>query len=574
MLGSFAFSIFYEFLTCFRRTRLSVAAWRSAHPCRWRGAVATLFALQLACGYTLMLVAMTYQVELFAATILGLGVGHFAFNTTAPVSASVDPCCDDGSFDASDCGGENKLRALTAPLLPPSAANGMEPTLSGAVTMAVEGMVCEHCTAAVDAALRAVAGVTDVSVDLAASQARVQGGAPVDDLVSAVNAAGYRATAQSPAQRIGGTREGYEAPSVPLSQADDDDVAMPRRMREAEKRKREAAAAAGGAPPSDGGSTTWLTVEGMVCNGCRSRVERALNGLGSVSSVFVDLHAALARVCHEPSLPLDQLIATVRQLGYRPTMSADEAVQAYEAAARTESQKSNPSDHQLMLEIDGMHCAACVAKVERSLSELGGVTHASVSLLGKSAKVLFEPRRIGVQDIFTAIDSLGYRAVPHSDGAETSALVTQGLADEARSWRACVLGSLSWTLPIMMLSMVLPMTPLAPLLMTPVVHGLSVRVALLWLLATVVQVTYGARFYRSAWTALRHCTTNMDTLVALGTSIAYGYSVLVVVCAWHQRSRPRSSAQLSLSASPDSPVADPCTPAGDQHRGRLEWAGR
>ena len=117
----------------------------------------------------------------------------------------------------------------------------------------------------------------------------------------------------------------------------------------------------------------------------------------------------------------------------------------------------------------------------------------------------------------------------HSGTAKNTALVTQGMADETRAWREAFVGSLCWTLPIAMLSMILPMTPLAPHLQTALVRGASVRVIVLWLLATVVQLAYGARFYRSAWAGLRHCATNMDTLVALGTSVAYGYSVLVVV---------------------------------------------
>lgn len=507
MVGSLSFGLFYEFLSCLRRTWLRPAPWRVAHPLLWRCGMAAFFTLQLACGYTLMLIAMTYQVELFAATVFGIGIGHFAFNVTSPDSASTDPCCPDN-----EPSGKRKLGALEAPLLPSPARKGS----SEGVSVSVDGMVCEHCVASVDAALKAVAGVTEVSVDLEAGLARVHGEAAVDALLSAVNAAGFRATP------LDGARSAYEAPRLAARKS-------------YEKAEKEWST---GTRLADGALQTWLTVEGMTCNGCRARVEKALNDLGAIVSVYVDLHSALTRVRHQPSLTVAQMIAAVEQLGYRPSVSAAEAVQAYQHASQAESQMSSPSDHVLSLEIDGMHCAACASKVEAVLTDLDGVRHASVSILAKSAKVMFEPRRTGVRAISLAIESLGYRAVVHSGTAENTALVTQGMSEEVRSWRGRFVGSLGWTLPIMTLSMVLPMTPLAPHLTTPVVRGMSVRVALLWLLATVVQFAYGARFYRSAWAGLRHCVTNMDTLVALGTSIAYGYSVLTVVSG--QRSSHRS----------------------------------
>ena len=76
--------------------------------------------------------------------------------------------------------------------------------------------------------------------------------------------------------------------------------------------------------------------------------------------------------------------------------------------------------------------------------------------------------------------------------------------------------------PIFVLSMVLPHTPLAPPLESQMARGISWRVAILWFLATPMQLIFGMRFYVSAFAALRHCVTNMDTLVALGTTVVTG----------------------------------------------------
>ena len=88
--------------------------------------------------------------------------------------------------------------------------------------------------------------------------------------------------------------------------------------------------------------------------------------------------------------------------------------------------------------------------------------------------------------------------------------------------------ALMLTLPMLFVSMVLPNTPLSVLTSYQLVRGLKVQNVLVWAIATPVQFVLGKRFYLSAFAALRHGVTNMDTLVALGTSFAYGYSVLTL----------------------------------------------
>lgn len=88
--------------------------------------------------------------------------------------------------------------------------------------------------------------------------------------------------------------------------------------------------------------------------------------------------------------------------------------------------------------------------------------------------------------------------------------------------------ALMLTLPMLFVSMVLPNTPLNVLTSYQLMRGLKVQNVLVWAIATPIQFVLGKRFYLSAFAALRHGVTNMDTLVALGTSTAYGYSVLTL----------------------------------------------
>lgn len=165
-----------------------------------------------------------------------------------------------------------------------------------------------------------------------------------------------------------------------------------------------------------------------------------------------------------------------------------------------------------------MHCASCAANIQRQLKKTPGVTEAQVNYANEQATVAFDGQKKTLIEIERGIKRLGYipHIQEHNHGAD--------LADEERTkelnslqQKLIVSGSLAAIL-------VLSMFPFAPeFLMNPLV---------LWLLATPVQFWAGRRFYQSAWSALRNTTVNMDTLVVLGTSAAYGYSVVAALFGW------------------------------------------
>jgi len=180
-----------------------------------------------------------------------------------------------------------------------------------------------------------------------------------------------------------------------------------------------------------------------------------------------------------------------------------------------------------------MTCAACVGAVERALLKHPGVLQASVSLMSSSGKVAYDEHKTHPADLLALIEELGYGATlvtkasrtGGSDGGGGSGGSTDRATLEARTWLRQFLGSALFTLPIFLIAVVLPKTSMRQPLSTPVVPGLSVRVLLLGLLTTPVQFGFGLRFFKSALGALRHGSTNMDVLVALGSSAAYFYSL-------------------------------------------------
>ncbi|NSW77414.1 MAG: copper-translocating P-type ATPase [Chthonomonadetes bacterium] len=170
-----------------------------------------------------------------------------------------------------------------------------------------------------------------------------------------------------------------------------------------------------------------------------------------------------------------------------------------------------PSTQEIHLQIEGMTCAACVARVERALKRVTGVHEAVVNLATESATLQVDPTVARLEQLLEAVENAGYRAQPLADETSPS-LPSERSAQELRASRRRLLASMVLTLPVFVLSMAF--------------HHPSP--ALQWLmlaLTTPVQFVIGAPFYVKAWHALRARTATMETLIVLGTSAAYFYSL-------------------------------------------------
>jgi Cu+-exporting ATPase len=163
------------------------------------------------------------------------------------------------------------------------------------------------------------------------------------------------------------------------------------------------------------------------------------------------------------------------------------------------------------LQIAGMRCASCSARLEKSLNELPDVT-AVVNIATEKASLTYDPSRTDLEAILETVRHTGFDAHPARDFAAEKADRMAMLKHE----RNLFLVSLLLTLPLIV----------EMALMFAGVH-LMFPIWLQWLLATPVQFWAGARFYQGAWAALRSGGSNMDVLVALGTSAAYFMSVAV-----------------------------------------------
>jgi len=230
-----------------------------------------------------------------------------------------------------------------------------------------------------------------------------------------------------------------------------------------------------------------IHITGMTCTTCAATIEKGLAETPGVERANVNFASEKASVEYDPSkVGLAKIKNTISQLGY--------------GAATKKS----------IFPVSGMTCASCVARVEQALLSVPGVISASVNLASEKATVEFiEGTRIA--DLKRAVKEAGYEL---GSEAETLEDVTTAAQREIRTVRNRFI-----------LAAILAGAIMA-LMWAPSFIGKSY---LLWVLATPVLFWAGWRFYRGAWGALRHRTADMNTLIAVGTSAAYFYSMVAVL---------------------------------------------
>lgn len=263
-----------------------------------------------------------------------------------------------------------------------------------------------------------------------------------------------------------------------------------------------------------------LEIGGMTCASCASRVEKALTKLPGVARATVNLATERARVEGDATLESQQLADAVRKAGYEATPVANADMGAHTATqTATRATTSGTTE----LEIGGMTCAACALRVEKALAKVPGVARASVNLATETATV--HPQSAASADasaLIAAVRQAGYEAtlsappapVAPADTTSPTTASVERKRIQTRRELASVVASALLTVPLV-----------AP--MFGEWFGLHATLPP-WpqfVLASIVQFVFGARFYRAAYRAVRAGAGNMDLLVALGTSAAYGMSV-------------------------------------------------
>ncbi len=260
-------------------------------------------------------------------------------------------------------------------------------------------------------------------------------------------------------------------------------------------------------PTPASGVVIDIGVSGMTCASCARRVEKALARLPEVTEAAVNLATERARVVFSSAGDARAVADAIEKAGFQ--------------AERRD----------IALTIGGMTCASCAGRVEKALARVPGVEQASVNLASERAQVVVFGSAADADRLVAAVERAGFTATPVDDAGGTDlddpraaharrevqhALAASGLAAPLALGMVGDLFGADWMLP--------GWAQLA--------------------LASVVQFGLGARFYRAGWKALRAGAGNMDVLVALGTSAAWGLSLYALLTA-----HPGHSPHLYFEAS-------------------------
>lgn len=240
-----------------------------------------------------------------------------------------------------------------------------------------------------------------------------------------------------------------------------------------------------------------IPIRKMHCASCAARIEKGLAKLDGVETANVNFATERASVVfNSAKIRLNDLINLIRDYGY-DVETAEETIP-----------------------VEGMTCASCVAKVENALSRLPGVVRANANFAAEQVLVEYIPGTIPLDDIRGMIEQMGYVVPPQV--SEGEAVPVLGI-DRERAERSALTRRLVLK------------TSISAVLAIPILLGsMGVIPALshpffLWALATPVQFWAGWQFYAGAIGSAKHRSADMNTLIALGSSSAYFYSVAVIL---------------------------------------------
>jgi Cu+-exporting ATPase len=244
-----------------------------------------------------------------------------------------------------------------------------------------------------------------------------------------------------------------------------------------------------------------VPIFGMSCEKCVAKVTAALQALDGVEEVAVSLDEKAGRVRVAAGGPdRERLLQAVVEAGFKLEPPPDQpAPQPADPAT-----PAAPASESAVFAIRGMTCANCARTIEKGVAASEGVAAAQVNFAAETLAVSFDPTRSDAQRLVARVSELGYRALAE-DVADD---------DDGRRQLRWLLFAAVLSLPIMPLMWTMPFGP--------------ATLYLVALLASVVQFSAGLTFYRSAWTSLKNHSANMDVLVAMGITAAYGYSLLAL----------------------------------------------
>ncbi len=246
--------------------------------------------------------------------------------------------------------------------------------------------------------------------------------------------------------------------------------------------------------------TISLPIAGMSCANCAANIDKMLGNLKGVESSNVNFAAEQAVVSFNPStLSVSQITKKIHDSGYKVPAKKQE------------------------MPVTGMTCANCASNIEKALKKMSGITVASVNFASERVLVEFIPSIVSLDEIVSAIQKIGYDVVLSSDDMEDEDAEEIARNTEIKDQTTKFLVGVIFALPLFAMSMSRDFNLIGQWSHASWVNWLFL------VLATPVQFYTGWDYYVGAVKSLRNKTTNMDVLIALGSSVAYFYSLAILL---------------------------------------------
>ena len=401
-------------------------------------------------------------------------------------------------------------------------------------TYKVEGMTCASCANAAERAVRKLDGVVNQNVNLATEKLTVEfedDKIDYDTLEKAISKAGYKLVKEEEKiekieMKVGGMScaacaKAVERVTKKLDGVKESNVniATEKAVISYDANKvsldeiNNAIIKAGYEPIMESNNKKIeLTVHGMTCAACSKAVERVTKKLDGVKASNVNIATEKAVISYdENKVSLDDINNAIIKAGYEPIMESN--------------------NKKIELTVHGMTCAACSKAVERVTKKLDGVEDSSVNIATEKAIITYDPTKVRLSQITKAIEKAGYE--PITEENKETVDEDQKRKDKERNtlFRKFIV-AICFAIPLFYIAMG-PMVP-KPFGPWPVPNIISpetniINYALIQIVLVVPIMLVGYKFYINGFKSLFHGSPNMDTLVAIGTSSAFIYSLYTTI---------------------------------------------
>ncbi|OLN80985.1 Copper-transporting ATPase 2 [Colletotrichum chlorophyti] len=392
---------------------------------------------------------------------------------------------EDRGFDA-----EVLSTDLPSPLFPKSQDLFDAEDDSGLLTttVAIEGMTCGACTSAVEGGFKDVSGVKSFSISLLSERAVIEHDPALlsaEKIIEIIEDRGFGA------EIVDSESTQQEKPRASSN-------------------------------PSSSVATTTVAIEGMTCGACTSAVEGGFKEMEGVLRFNISLLAERAVITHDiTKLPADKIAEIIEDRGF--------GAEILSTVSETSTNAGGTSST-AQFKIYGNPDATTAMALEAKLLTITGINSAKLSLATSRLTVTHAPHLIGLRGIVEAVEAEGLNALVSDNDDNNAQLDSLAKTREINEWRRAFKLSLSFAIPVLFISMILPMfLPSLDFGSWQIIPGIWLGDLICLALTIPVQFGIGKRFYVSGWKSIKHGSPTMDVLVILGTSCAFFFSIMAML---------------------------------------------